>query len=64
MRRPRPTKTRGPVLEFVLPLRLLSHPVEWLPMAPHAASATELYLDYPVALRRLERMRARRYHRH
>ncbi len=33
-------------------------------MAPHAASATELYLDYPVALRRLERMRARRYHRH
>ncbi|MER7187127.1 hypothetical protein ABT404_48030 [Streptomyces hyaluromycini] len=52
-----------PVLEFVLPLQLLNHPVEWLPMASHSSSATALCLDFPVALRSLERMRARRYHR-
>ncbi|MEU9347045.1 hypothetical protein AB0D74_38175 [Streptomyces sp. NPDC048278] len=51
-----------PVLEFVLPLQLLNQPMEWLPTASHS-SATALCLDYPVALRSLERMRARRYHR-
>ncbi|MGW1622609.1 VMAP-C domain-containing protein [Streptomyces sp. NPDC002172] len=52
-----------PVLEFVLPLHLLNRPMEWLPTASHSPSATALCLDYPVALRSLERMRARRYHR-
>ncbi|MFG2952139.1 hypothetical protein ACGF5O_00225 [Streptomyces sp. NPDC048291] len=52
-----------PVLEFVLPLQLLNQPMEWLPTASHSSSATALCLDYPVALRSLERMRARRYHR-
>lgn len=52
-----------PVLEFVLPLQLLNNPMEWLPTASHSSSATALCLDYPVALRSLERMRARRYHR-
>ncbi|GGM94654.1 hypothetical protein GCM10011578_013760 [Streptomyces fuscichromogenes] len=52
-----------PVLEFVLPLQLLNHPMEWLPTASDPSAATALCLDYPVALRSLERMRARRYHR-
>ncbi|MGW7542025.1 VMAP-C domain-containing protein [Streptomyces sp. NPDC054770] len=52
-----------PVLEFVLPLQLLNHPMEWLPTASDSSAATPLCLDYPVALRSLERMRARQFHR-
>ncbi|MFG2632817.1 hypothetical protein ACGFX8_02285 [Streptomyces sp. NPDC048362] len=52
-----------PVLEFVLPLHLLNHPMEWLPMASQSSSATALCLSYPVVLRSLERMRAREFHR-
>ncbi|MFI7497600.1 hypothetical protein ACIBVL_03635 [Streptomyces sp. NPDC049687] len=52
-----------PVLEFVLPLHLLNHPMEWLPMASQSTSSTALCLSYPVVLRSLERMRAREFHR-
>ncbi|GHJ37781.1 hypothetical protein Sm713_33900 [Streptomyces sp. TS71-3] len=52
-----------PVLEFVLPISLLNHPMEWLRMASRSASATALCLSYPVVLRSLERMRAREFHR-
>ncbi|MFG2357679.1 hypothetical protein [Streptomyces sp. NPDC048521] len=52
-----------PVLEFVLPIHLLNHPMEWLPMASQSSSATALCLSYPVVLRSLERMRAREFHR-
>ncbi|WTA10610.1 hypothetical protein OHB08_42430 [Streptomyces phaeochromogenes] len=52
-----------PVLEFVLPIHLLNHPVEWLQLASHSSAATALCLNYPVVLRSLERMRAREFHR-
>ncbi|MDR3083250.1 MAG: hypothetical protein LBV60_20435 [Streptomyces sp.] len=53
----------SPVLEFILPIHLLNHPMEWLPTAPDASSASALCLSYPVVLRSLERMRAREFHR-
>ncbi|WNI16426.1 effector-associated domain 2-containing protein [Actinacidiphila sp. ITFR-21] len=52
----------SPMLEFILPLALMNHPIEWAPADPGSASAP-LCLTYPVALRSLERMRARKYHR-
>jgi hypothetical protein len=53
----------SPALEFVLPLHLLNEPLEWLPMASRSDSATALCLSYPVAVRSLERMRAKEFHR-
>ncbi|MEV5970902.1 hypothetical protein [Streptomyces sp. NPDC051921] len=52
-----------PVMEFVLPVHLLNHPMEWLPVASDSPVSTALCLSYPVVLRSLERMRKPQLHR-
>lgn len=55
----------GPVVEveLLLPTDLLHTPVEWWRIELDAPAPTPLCLDYPVAVRSLDRMRAAHRHR-
>lgn len=50
-------------VEFVLPAKLLNHPVEWWHSNPGSPAETPLCLDYSITVRSLERMRTPRWHR-
>jgi len=50
-------------LEFVLPLSLLSEPIEWWPANPGGPGEAPLCLLYPVVVRSLDRLRRPRLHR-
>ncbi|WP_328617298.1 helix-turn-helix domain-containing protein [Amycolatopsis sp. NBC_00355] len=51
------------VIEFVLPRRLLGLPVHRWRQEPEAEGSRLLIMDYEIALRSLERMRSRQWHR-
>ncbi len=58
------TAHRGPVsVEFVLPIELLNHELEWSPKHVQTEHPIPLCLQYQVVLRSLERMRAQAWHR-
>jgi hypothetical protein len=56
-------QAREPTLEFVLPVDLLNHAVDWWCRAAGGPQAIPFGLDYPLVLRSLERMQAPRWHR-
>lgn len=56
-------KTEPVVLEFVLPRELLAAPVHLWRKEGDSGDPRPLYLDYPVVVRSLERMKSRQWHR-
>ena len=56
-------RTGSVALEFVLPRQLLGLPVHRWRLEPEAADSRLLIMDYEIAVRSLERMGARQWHR-